>query len=93
MSTETNSTHLKDAKSKKNAENFIKASYLTLSSIICWYLMNQRTYLPNIMGGITSSNSLNNTTLNYPLIDHFPGAYTLILVLSGYPLAGTIRHL
>lgn len=45
------------------------------------------------MGGISSSNSIANVRANYPLINHAPGLKKLYLILSGYHLSGTIRHL
>lgn len=89
----TEKSALRDAKAKKNAENFIKASYLTLSSIVCLIFMNQGNYLPVIMGGISTSNSISNMFTNYPLLDHVYGLKRLYLILSGYHLSGTIRHL
>jgi hypothetical protein len=71
----------------------IKTVYLTLSSIVCLYFMNQDNYLPMIMGGISSKNSISNIYANYPLKDHTPGLKRLYLILSGYHFSGTIRHL
>lgn len=46
-----------------------------------------------IMGGVRSTNSISNIHANYPLIDHVPGLKRMYLILSGYHLSGTIRHL
>ena len=55
--------------------------------------MNQGNYLPMFMGGTNSSNSIDNVRANYPLVKHVPGLKRLVLIFSGYPLSGTIRHL
>ena len=92
-SVSTDKSSLRDAKAKKNAENIIKAVYLTLSSIVCLYFMNQSNYLPVIMGGTSSTNHISNIYYNYPLVNHTYGLKILYLILSGYHLSGTIRHL
>tara|TARA_B110000285_G_C14926245_1_gene515131 strand:- start:354 stop:713 length:360 start_codon:yes stop_codon:yes gene_type:complete len=92
VSTELN-LDLREAKAKKNAENIIKALYLTFSSIISLYYLNQGNYLPIMMGGISSSNHISRIYASYPLINHARGIKEFFLVLSGYHLSGTIRHL
>lgn len=92
VSTELN-PELREAKAKKNAENIIKALYLTFSSIISLYYLNQGNYLPVMMGGISSSNHISRVYASYPLINHVRGIKEFYLVLSGYHLSGTIRHL